>query len=221
MVRVIAISDVHGNWRGLKDILTSEEYDAVFIAGDLSDYSGMAGKVVETLVKYVKNVAYVVIGNMDNPKLLNELKRYEVLRVLHGDVTHYLDYLVVGFSGGLISPFNTLFELDDVEFSKLITDVNASLPSQGSLIILSHTPPYNTKVDLTHMGLHVGSKALRDFIEFRKPIITICGHIHEGRGYDYVGSSLIVNPGPLLRGYYATIELKNVISFELKSLSSK
>jgi len=61
-----------------------------------------------------------------------------------------------------------------------------------SAIMLFHTPPYQTKldraaldgkmVDLAPLDLHVGSIAVRRFIEERQPLLTLHGHIHESAG---------------------------------------
>lgn len=56
-------------------------------------------------------------------------------------------------------------------------------------IILFHGPPYKTNldraaldgkiIDHTHVDLHVGSIAIKKFIEKKQPKITLHGHIHE------------------------------------------
>ncbi len=50
-------------------------------------------------------------------------------------------------------------------------------------IFLFHSPPYNTAFDQAEISegivLPVGSKAIRNFIEEKKPYITLHGHIHE------------------------------------------
>lgn len=53
----------------------------------------------------------------------------------------------------------------------------------------------------------VGSVAVKRYIEERQPILSIHGHIHEDRGIDIVGDTIVVNPGPLKDGYYAEAEL--------------
>jgi Icc-related predicted phosphoesterase len=59
-------------------------------------------------------------------------------------------------------------------------------------IFLFHTPPYQTgldraaldgkKVDHVEVDVHVGSIAVRRFIESRQPLLTLHGHIHESAG---------------------------------------
>lgn len=59
-------------------------------------------------------------------------------------------------------------------------------------VLLFHTPPYQTAldragldgkmVDHVPLDLHVGSVAVRRFIESRQPLLTLHGHIHESAG---------------------------------------
>jgi Icc-related predicted phosphoesterase len=56
-------------------------------------------------------------------------------------------------------------------------------------ILLTHAPPYRTTLDraaldgkmVEHvpMDVHVGSIAVRRFIEARQPLVTLHGHVHE------------------------------------------
>jgi Icc-related predicted phosphoesterase len=59
----------------------------------------------------------------------------------------------------------------------------------GNAILLFHSPPYDTCLDraaldgqfVDHVPLdpHVGSIAIRRFIEARQPLLTLHGHVHE------------------------------------------
>jgi len=49
-------------------------------------------------------------------------------------------------------------------------------------------------------------RAVRRFIETRRPDVAVVGHIHEGRGIDTVGDTIVVNPGALREGGYAVID---------------
>jgi Icc-related predicted phosphoesterase len=75
-------------------------------------------------------------------------------------------------------------------------------------ICLFHTPPYGTALDraaldgrmVDHVPLdvHVGSIAVRRFIESRQPLLTLHGHIHEsarltGSWQERLGSTLMIN----------------------------
>jgi Icc-related predicted phosphoesterase len=75
-------------------------------------------------------------------------------------------------------------------------------------VYICHTPPFDTALDQMARGRHPGSKALRTFIEQRKPLLTLHGHIHEapqisGRFAIRLGSTWCVNPGHDQRRFQA------------------
>ncbi len=55
--------------------------------------------------------------------------------------------------------------------------------------------------------MHVGSRAVRAFIEAVQPLVCFTGHIHGGVGIDTIGVTRIVNPEPLSSGGYAYAEI--------------
>lgn len=85
---------------------------------------------------------------------------------------------------------------------KSIADDMASIPYPPSpWVLVAHAPPYQSKLDrLPHVSFPVGSRAVRQFIEQRKPDIALHGHVHEspkttGSFHDVIGSTLSINPG--------------------------
>jgi Icc-related predicted phosphoesterase len=75
-------------------------------------------------------------------------------------------------------------------------------------IYVCHTPPADTALDQMPRGRHVGSRALRVFIERRRPLLTLHGHIHEapdesGRFAIQLGDTWSVNPGHSARRFQA------------------
>jgi uncharacterized protein len=84
-----------------------------------------------------------------------------------------------------------------------IAEALATLAEQSDpqrTIYVCHTPPFNTPLDEMPRGRHVGSKALRAFIEQHAPPLTLHGHIHEsptlsGRYAAQLGATWSINPG--------------------------
>ncbi|GAB6135523.1 metallophosphoesterase [Thermococcus prieurii] len=215
-MRLVAITDIHGNVkmsRKLAELIVEKKPDALLIAGDITHFSGaetvrkVLGPLFETGVPIL-----AVHGNCDGrdvPELLDELGIW-----IHDRRREFNGIGFVGVGGSNITPFNTIWELSEDEIREIL--LRNYRPGD---VILSHVPPKDTKADRVHSGLHVGSSALRGFIEEKQPPLVITGHIHEARSVDRVGETVIVNPGPLFRGYYAEIILAdNVINVELKSL---
>ena len=74
----------------------------------------------------------------------------------------------------------------------------ASAP--GSTIFVCHTPPWGTRCDMIGAEAHVGSRALRAFVERHQPPLVLSGHIHESARVsaawrDAIGRTVVVNPG--------------------------
>ena len=80
---------------------------------------------------------------------------------------------------------------EEVRYATIREDLD-TLAGDGELsraVFLFHTPPYDTvldraeldgvRVEHVQVDVHVGSIAVRRFIESRQPLLTLHGHIHE------------------------------------------
>ncbi len=75
----------------------------------------------------------------------------------------------------------------------------ALAPPAGTIFVL-HSPPRGTRCDMIGAATHVGSRAIRAFIERHQPPLVLSGHIHESprvsASYrDLIGRTVVVNPG--------------------------
>ena len=203
-MRIIAITDIHGNENKVKwliEKIRDEKFDALLIAGDITHFKGRrsAEKILNHFLELDRPI-YAVMGNCDGRDVLDLLEELGIS--IHNKRIEIDGIGIVGFGGSNITPFSTIWEFHDDEIWE---SLNKNYRDEDTLLM--HVPPYKTKVDKTFTGLHVGSKALRKFIEEKQPPLVICGHIHEARGIDEIGKTLIVNPGPLFRGHYAVIDI--------------
>jgi Icc-related predicted phosphoesterase len=114
------------------------------------------------------------------PFLLKDWEKY--------DVSRYVD-------PGCIPPEEGrhTFQVDEasIQFSTIADDLKRLTSNQNlkNSIFLFHAPPWNTNLDraaldgisFDHAPLdpHIGSIAIRRFIEDRQPLITLHGHVHE------------------------------------------
>ena len=74
----------------------------------------------------------------------------------------------------------------------------ASDPTKTIYVV--HTPPSACRLDKMHGGHHIGSIALRRFLEQHRPPLSLHGHVHEspaltGAIRDTIGETVAVNPG--------------------------
>jgi Icc-related predicted phosphoesterase len=70
----------------------------------------------------------------------------------------------------------------------------------GETLFVLHSPPRDTRCDMIGARVHVGSRAIRAFIERHQPPLVLAGHIHESprvsSSYrDTIGRTVAVNPG--------------------------
>ncbi len=109
-----------------------------------------------------------------------------------------------------IRPRGTIEE----DFKKILSKTDPS-----RTIYVTHTPPYNTALDIIYNGNHVGSKAIRKFIETAQPPLTLHGHIHEspsrsGKILDKLGKTVSVNPGDskgILKAVFLNTNTKDIV----------
>ncbi len=228
-MKIVAISDIHGKLENLEKI--SDEIkaaDAVFFAGDFSEdkKDETAKPVLDALCKMNDSV-FAVIGNCDNPDLLDEIEKEDVS--VHAGIVFYEGLAIAGSSGGSVFTKTTAFERTEEELQSDFDVIkNSNNPDEegqwNNLVLISHNPPKDTVCDKINAGIHVGSQTFRDFIIQTKPLLVVTGHIHEGVGSDKIGDTVVLNPGAVMLGQYATLEIEKkdgswaVRNVELKSI---
>jgi Icc-related predicted phosphoesterase len=106
------------------------------------------------------------------------------------------------------TPWNTFRELPEDELRTRIDGLVADVPDRRRAIFNFHAPPYGSNLDnapkldaaMRYVSggqalVPVGSHAVRDAIARYEPVLSLHGHIHEGRGAVKIGRTLAVNPG--------------------------
>jgi len=220
-LKLLMLSDFHGHRPVIKEfckIVDSEHIDSLIVCGDLTHFGSL--KSAEEILKELVTLGtplFFVPGNCD-PK---ELAKIEVINGavnLHGRCKKINGLNFIGVGGSVYSPFKTPFEFSEETLRETIDHAYRELNAEERFVLVSHMPPMNTKVDITASGIHVGSASLREFVEKARPILMACGHIHEARGIDELGGTLIVNSGSAHRGSYALVEVDGCPKAKLGSL---
>lgn len=89
---------------------------------------------------------------------------------------------------------------DDVDPSTLEGLLARVTAPAGPWVFVAHAPPLQTHLDIKFGGDHIGSAAVRDFIQEQQPMLSLHGHIHEspalsGQIVDRLGRTICVNAG--------------------------
>lgn len=213
-MQIIAFTDIHGSYKKVNEILSKEfAYDVIILGGDLTTFG--SPKEAEDAVKLFQShgkPVLVVAGNMDPPNLEETFDRLKVS--INGKAVIVGEAGFFGVSASPFSPLHTPYEISEDEILRRAEEGWKYVQTARWKIFVPHAPPFNTKLDRIFSAAHVGSTAVRAFIEKHQPDIAVCGHIHEARGKDAIGKTRIVNCGSAGKGYHAVIELGETVKVE-------
>jgi len=204
-MRIIAFGDIHMEHQPLQSIPGLSQADLVLITGDLTNFGNReAAQEVLSAVKAINTKVYAQPGNLDDASVMAYLTELGIN--LHGRGILFEDVGIFGVGGSNPTPFNTPTEFSEEEIAGLLNQGYNAVSNAKIKLMVPHAPPYNTAADLISSGIHVGSKAVREFIERMQPDFCLTGHIHEARSVDRIGKTVVLNPGMLAKGGW--IELR-------------
>jgi Icc-related predicted phosphoesterase len=108
------------------------------------------------------------------------------------------------------TPWDTHREEDEDQLAVRYEAMTCNLRDPRNAVFNIHVPPHKSGLDeapeldknlrpvLAGQALKpVGSTALRKAIEKYQPLLSLHGHIHEGRGATRIGRTLCINPGSM------------------------
>jgi uncharacterized protein len=191
-VRVLAFSDLHRDLEQAAGLAErSSEADAVIAAGDFASIHEGLEETIDAL-KPISVPTVLVPGNNETEEALRAVcEGWESATVLHGQGTEIGGTQFFGLGGGIpVTPWDWSFDLDEEQASERL----AACPDGAVLVV--HSPPKG-HCDTSSSGEHLGSQAILEAIEAKRPPLAVCGHIHEAWGTeDEVGSTKVINLGP-------------------------
>ena len=210
-MKILAVADLHGTQYRMNLVLENiRKYspDVVVLAGDITNFG--PSEMATTLLGQIRHVPTLVVrGNCDPTNIKEAVEKadahfIEQKRYLHQKIPF------VGVGGGKIRPFQTkVDQAATTTFYDLI---------DSATVLVSHVPPYGYQ-DRVFIGMHGGSKELRELIDQKQPQLVLCGHIHEDAGITKTEHTTIVNCSIGKRGSGALINInkdKSVLASMLK-----
>ncbi len=154
---------------------------------------------------------YVCPGNDDDPATDSLLESSPPFVWIDRRVIPLAEgYWLMGFGGSNLTPWDTPREYDETQISAALMALGGSGGDWSRTICSIHVPPLDSGLDLCpeldsslqirtapgQVALKaIGSSAVRDFILKTRPLLDLCGHVHEAQGRFVLGDTLCVNPG--------------------------
>jgi uncharacterized protein len=214
-VRIAYVVDVHDRFEAVSEALAEVgPLDVLLVGGDITTFGSPddAERAIE-LWRPLAPRLLAVAGNMDSPAIDERLAGLGVS--IDGRGTVIEDVGFAGVSAAPLSPLHTPYEISEDELRHRCETGLGEIREARIRIFCPHPPPLDTACDRLRSGEHVGSSSVREMVEREQPDLVLCGHIHESRGVDEIGSSHVVNPGPVAAGHFVLVEARETISFSL------
>jgi len=198
-MKILAVADIHGAQYRLNLVLKNiQRYspDLVVVCGDITQFG--PGELAKNFLNQIPVDTVAVTGNIDTLDVEKGIDQSNATRVeLKKVIKKGIPF--VGTSGVNPDHFKILKD------KKMVDE---------KTVIVTHIPPYET-MDKVFIGMHKGSKELRELVDSLKPRLVLSGHIHEDPGFVKIGNTTVVNCSMGKRGEGALIEISDEISVKM------
>jgi len=191
--RIGCVGDLHGALGSLLQVLEhlrTADVEGILFTGDFArgplnadpalGNTASPAELLDAVTSACAN-ALLVPGNHDDPALGRAVS-------VDGRDTSWLGWRVAGVGGSPFTGGRFPYEWSDDR----VDLATWSAPD----ILLAHSPPADSGLDVIKTGKAVGSKAIREVAD-RMTGLLVCGHIHEAVGVRQIGQCLCYNAGSL------------------------
>ena len=198
-MKILAVADIHGSQYRLNIVLKNvEKYspDLVVVCGDITQFG--PGEVAKNFLNQIPVETIALSGNIDSLDVNEAISDSKAINIEMKKIEKK-GISFVGING-----------IDSRQFELF----NKKNLLEEKSVLISHVPPYGFQ-DKIFLGMHGGSKDLREVIEKYNPKLVLCGHIHEDPGISKIKNTTIVNCSMGKRGEGALIEINEKLSVKM------
>jgi uncharacterized protein len=189
-MKFLTFVDLHEDKNALKEIVkrsSKEDIDFLICAGDITVF----GRNLQYFLRQLNDIGkevYIIPGNHESDEILNEvLADYPNCINFNHKSFQKEDFVFLGYGEGG-------FMMEDQQFRKISREWYSKYNGK-KIVLVTHGPPYGTKIDLLEKR-HVGNKDFRRFCNRANVKLMVCGHLHETADLvDNMDNTKVVNPG--------------------------
>lgn len=229
-MKIFSVADIHGNqkiYSKIKELVIQKKIDVLILPGDLypkpnavtfETFNAIQRDSVQQMDELFKDLEIPIYYLLGNDDWVEDGIHCGIN--LHGRLEEYEGVYFTGFQYVRKTGYHTNRELSEDKIQKNFKEQVESLKlnHKKPLVLVGHTPLYLLQDKILNSE-HVGSRKLRIEIEKLRPIVYLCGHIHEDFGMNTLHNTFIFNCAcqyeiNLLRGYIIEIKNGNVLHYE-------
>jgi len=190
-MKLLAFTDTHEDPRAftrLRRLIAQERVDLAACVGDFTVMGRSTQKMLHELDTLGVPVVLIHGNHEDEEEVESLLDSCKNITWAHQRLVTVKGIPFVGFGGGGFREREPALERLEKELGDRITP---------RTIIMCHAPPAGTTTDAISDDWHVGNESLSALIRRRRPLLVLCGHIHECfHAHDTLAGTTIINPGP-------------------------
>jgi Icc-related predicted phosphoesterase len=201
-MRVLVVSDVHGDLDSARRARTHFQPDLILSCGDWGD----PDQVPEAdLTAFVSDVpVYTTFGNHDPLDLLPRMSNRDgsPIFMASGSVREYAGLRLAAIGGIWAKSHAKAFYVNDAD----VADAAARIAQAGPVdILITHACPVGL-ADLTATGRHGGQRCFLEAFKTVAPRLHLCGHLHVAQEHTLKDGRKVMNVGFTPGGCVVVVE---------------
>ena len=197
-MKILAISDMHGDLSPAKRLLSERNWDLVLCCGDWGDPNQVTERDFQELLDLAR--IHTVFGNHDDRELLERLGNRDGSPLLLENAVgmDFQGLTIVGISGIWAKSHRLPWYVTDEDVASL------GKTSPKPDILITHCCAVGLN-DLTPTNRHGGHLCLTELFAALGPRVHISGHLHRAQVRQLKSSAWVANTGSTRDGDYLII----------------
>jgi Icc-related predicted phosphoesterase len=192
-VKLLLFSDLHTDADAARQLVQrAGSVDVLVGAGDFGNFRRDVHLCTDILRTAGRPTVLVAGNHESTEELIGACRGWSDAFILHGTAATLAGVTFFGLPGAVpATPFGPWsFDFSEEQGAALLADCPAGC------VLVTHSPPKNV-VDRSSRGHHLGSVAVAEAVLRCKPVLVVCGHIHDSQGrFEFLGITPVVNAGP-------------------------
>lgn len=202
-MRVLVVSDLHGDLDSLREAIAHFHPDALLCSGDWGEPEEVSEAEVVAIAGQLPVLS--TFGNHDPLEVLGRLRGLDGSPILlaQGEVRPFKGLRVAAIGGIWAKSHRKPYYVTDDDVAELAERIASNGPVN---VLLTHACPVGL-ADLTPKGMHGGQRCFLDANRRIAPRIHLCGHVHVAQEKTLRDGRQVLNVGATPEGSVVVIEV--------------